>query len=90
MLIFNIVTSLHTFLIDPNHASDYSELTLWKRIHIFIDEFLGSQKCICLFVDHLHNLVDIDEAIEDLHVNTSGNGFIVRSRFAESEQVKIV
>lgn len=77
-------------MIDPNHASDYSELTLWKRIHIFIDEFLGSQKCICLFVDHLHNLVDIDEAIEDLHVNTSGNGFIVRSRFAESEQVKIV
>jgi len=57
---------------------------------MFIDEFADSQKGLTYLIQNIHNLINDDELIEDLHVSdNSKHSFYVYNRWAESQQVEI-
>ena len=67
------------------------EKSLWNRIHTFIDEFADNQKGLTQLIQNLHNLINDDESIEDLHVSDNNrHSFLNYSRWNETLQVEII
>lgn len=72
------------------YSSTY-ELSIWSRIHIFINDFASNQKCVRVLTQVLHNLINSDEQVEELHTSNSNNhNFYVKTRFSDIEQIKVI
>ena len=57
---------------------------------MFIDEFADNQKGLTYLIQNIHNLINDDESIEDLHMSDNNkHSFYVYSRWKESQQIQI-
>ena len=84
-----IVENLHKFII-KNEGYATEEKSLWNRIHMFIDEFADNQKGLTYLIQNLHNLINDDESIEDLHVsNNNRHSFYISNRWVEPQHIEI-
>lgn len=87
----NIIESLHVFLLEIDEDEDTTDKSLWNRIHMFISEIAEDHNCIAPLIESLHNVINNDALTEELHItNTASHSFYVRSRFYETEHVKLV